>query len=69
MLNQIFPATSSAQNASDFTGICSAIGQRARCCVLPIVSLLISWHCFSRPYADMNSKLEQGVLCQAPLGA
>ncbi|KAI0139941.1 Cerato-ulmin hydrophobin family [Hypoxylon sp. NC0597] len=24
-------------NASDFTAICSAIGQRARCCVLPIL--------------------------------
>lgn len=27
-------------NASDFQAECSAIGQEARCCVLPIVSLL-----------------------------
>lgn len=27
-------------NASDFQSECAAIGQRARCCVLPIVSVL-----------------------------
>ncbi|KAI1171597.1 Cerato-ulmin hydrophobin family [Nemania sp. FL0916] len=35
-------------DASNFSKVCSAIGQRARCCVLPI--------------------LEQGVLCETPVG-
>ncbi|KAI1214264.1 Cerato-ulmin hydrophobin family [Annulohypoxylon truncatum] len=35
-------------DASNFSSECAAIGQRARCCVLPI--------------------LEQGVLCQTPVG-
>jgi hypothetical protein len=30
-------------NATDFSAVCSAIGQRARCCVLPIVSNNLSW--------------------------
>lgn len=30
-------------NASDFQAECSAIGQQARCCVLPIVSTPPSW--------------------------
>jgi len=34
--------------ADDFSMVCSAIGQRARCCVLPI--------------------LDQGILCQTPVG-
>ncbi|KAF5657154.1 fungal hydrophobin [Fusarium heterosporum] len=28
---------SSPTNATDFSDVCSAIGQRARCCVLPIL--------------------------------
>ncbi|KAI1423376.1 Cerato-ulmin hydrophobin family [Xylaria sp. FL1777] len=35
-------------DADNFSAVCSAIGQRARCCVLPI--------------------LEQGVLCNTPVG-
>ena len=35
-------------SADKFSGVCADIGQRARCCVLPI--------------------LEQGVLCNTPVG-
>ena len=35
-------------DADKFSSVCADIGQRARCCVLPI--------------------LEQGVLCQTPVG-
>ncbi|KAI0475562.1 Cerato-ulmin hydrophobin family [Xylariaceae sp. FL0804] len=30
---------STPANATDFSDICSAIGQRARCCVLPLLDL------------------------------
>ena len=45
--SSLTPATKVPTSASDFQAVCAAVGQRPRCCVLPVVSYSGFIPCFS----------------------
>lgn len=60
-------------SADNFSAICAELGQRARCCVLPIVSprpprLMGQKSPSVSSLANHQRQLEQGILCETPTG-
>lgn len=63
----MFIAPSSVTSAANFGAVCAAIGQRARCCVIPIVSSSPTPSKSSVTFTNkMLLQLGQAVLCTGP---
>ncbi|KEF60327.1 uncharacterized protein A1O9_01887 [Exophiala aquamarina CBS 119918] len=61
------PPPETPTDVDNFGEICAAIGQRARCCLLPIVSgTLQAGIVDQRKANNTNQQLEQGLICSAP---